>query len=121
MQVSFDVVDGDQGHAQRLRDALGGVEADNERRRESRSVGHGNGVDRVALHRVADDLGDLLDMGARGDLRNDAAIRLMKRNLRVDDIRENLVSVPDHRRGSLVATGFNAQDIHFKDLLNSKT
>ena len=47
MEMGFDVVDADERDAQALRDALRGIEPDDQRGRKTRTVGDGDGVDRV--------------------------------------------------------------------------
>ena len=112
MEMRLDVVYSDQRNAERLREPLRRVEPDDERRREARTVGNGDCIYRLAFHRVADDLRDLLDVRARGDLGNDAAVGLVQGDLRVDDVGEDFASVLHHRRRRLVAACLYPKNVH---------
>ena len=92
VQVGLHMIDTDQRLPHRPRERLRSGHTDEERTDESRPMRDGDRVDvserRVRLaQRAIDDGKDLLDMGARGDLRHDAAVDGVEVKLRRDHAR----------------------------------
>ena len=54
-------------------------------------------------------------MGARSDFRHYAAVRLMKRNLSVDYIRQNRATVLDDGGSGLVTACFYTENVHYQN------
>ena len=108
--MRLDVVDANQRNVQRLGEALRGVKPHNQRRRKPRPVCDGDRINRLIVqllelrNRLSDDLRDLLNMRPACDFGHDAAIGLMQRNLRVDNVGQHLATVPHDRRRRLIAT-----------------
>jgi len=113
--VPLQVVDADQRQPLPEGQPFGEVDADEQAAGQAGAARHGDGVEGVVaeggfLHRLADDRADDLDVGAGGDLREDAAVRRMQVNLGGDDIGDDVPPVADDGGSGLVATGFDAQD-----------
>ncbi len=90
---------------------------------EARSAGGGDGVEIVETElrlgqRILDQAVDALEMGARGDLRHDAAEAAVLGLLAIDDVGQDAAHGPgpgwrlDDGDGGLVAARFDAQDAH---------
>ena len=98
---------------------LRGHRADDEAPDQPGASRGGNAVELVdanpgLVERAADQLFDMIEMGPRGDLRHDTAIRLVLGQLCADQIGADvrLRGVANDRRGGLVTAGFNAEDDH---------
>ena len=81
------MIDRDQRLAGGQRQALAGEQRDHHSADQPRAGGRGDGVDVAdrqlgVIEHPADQAGQDLDMGARGDLRDDAAERLVRGVLR---------------------------------------
>src|SRR6185295_8422205 len=103
--------------ARREREALRRRDADEQRVDESRTVRHGDAVDRVERHaRAAERLAHrprvVLHVRAARDLGHDAAEPAVQLRLRRDDRRKLLAPVADDGRGGFVAGGVDAEDEH---------
>ena len=83
------------------------------RRRDSVEI---SGLDLRLLQRAADQFVEHLDMCARGDLRDDAAIGRMGRDLAHDLVGEDFAGAvgtqPHHRRSRFVTGGLQSQNPH---------
>jgi hypothetical protein len=117
-RVAFQVVDGDEGQVADRRDGLGGHDADDHPADQARPAGGGDAVQLVESqagigHGADNQPVEMFQMGARGDLRDDAAIGAMVGKLRQHDIGQDLPPVRDHRRGGFVATRFDTENDHF--------
>ena len=119
--MRLEMVDGNEWLAGRQRETLAGHEPDQHAPDQPWPGGGGDAVDlawapRLRAKRAGDQPVDDLDMGARGDLGNDAAIGGMRRDLAENLVGENApVAVGpqfDHRRRGLVAGGLNSQNAH---------
>ena len=112
------MVDGDQRLVTRHRQRLGGDEADHDPPDQPWPGGGGDGIavgqrqPRFVQHRF-DQRGQLLGMGASGDLRHDAAVRRVGGFLRGDALRENAPVARHQGRGSLVAAALDPQNNGF--------
>jgi len=78
-------------------------------------MAHGNGVEHAKAdaslrERLADDGDDGLNVGAAGNLGNDARILLVQRVLARDNAGTRKYARLNNRRGSLIAGRFNAED-----------
>ena len=113
--VAVQVVDGDQRQPAREGKRLRRREADEERADQPWPLGDGHRPDVVqgharvgerALHRGHDQL----QVPARRDLRDDAAVRRVQRRLRADDAREDDAVRRHDRGGGLVARRLDAED-----------
>ena len=71
--------------------------------------------------RLAHDRDDRAQMLARRQFRNDAAVRLVSRDLRDDDIRDQLLARTHHGGGSFVAGAFDAEDVGVGHVLDQFT
>ena len=98
---------------------LRGHRADDEAPDQPGASRGGNAVEFVdanpgLVERAADQLFEMIEMGPRGDLRHDTAIRLVLGQLCADQIGADvrLRGVANDRRGGLVTAGFNAEDDH---------
>ena len=90
--MSFEMVDADERHAERERKAFRRRHADKQRADETGAVRHGDLIDVFELdarlvNGLVNDGQDVHDMLARGDLRHDAAEFLVHGDLRRDDVR----------------------------------
>ena len=113
--VPVEVVDPDERQATRPRDRLRGGDADEQRADQPRPLRHGDAVDVVERRarlgeRLADDRRDELEVAARGNLGDDAAVARVQIGLRGDDARANLPVLRDERRRGLVATRLDPED-----------
>ena len=116
MNVSFEVIDGDQGLVEGEGQRLGVSDSDQQRAGQPRSLGHSQRVDGLVglpgiSQRFADHRHNRFQMLPRSQLRHDAAIRLVGRDLREDDIRDDFLSRIDHGSRSLVAGAFDAENV----------
>ena len=115
--MALDVVDRNERHIERQCSRLGKIHADEQRADKAGRIGHGDGVQLAArqagvLQRLLGKTVDGLNMLARGDLRHNAAVFTVQRNLRGDTVRQDTPSVLYDGNGSLVAGGFNGKDPH---------
>ncbi len=112
------MVDGDEGNATGERDRLGLHDADEDAADEARPGGRGDAgeiahADAGLGQRAGDDAVEMVEMGARRDLRHDAAIGAMLGQLGEHDVgADALAGVAHHRRRGLVAAGLDAEDQH---------
>src|SRR6185503_9797753 len=105
----------DQRLARRERKALARKQRDHHSADESRAGGRGDRVD--VAHRypgvtehLLDEARQNLDMGAGGNLRYHAAIRLMRRILAYHRLRKDTPVARHQRRAGVVARGFETED-----------
>ncbi len=113
-----DVVDRDQRQFVDHGQPLGEGQPDEQGADQPRAQRHGQHLDLVELdaglaQRLAAQAVDRLVVGAGGDLGNDAAVRGMQVDLRLDRLGQDDVALPplDDGHGRLVAGGFDAQDV----------
>ena len=107
-----DVVNRHQRHVQRQRRSLGKIHADQQSADQAGRIGHSDGVDVRPRHvgaqkRLIRKAINRLNVLARGDLRNNAAVDAMQRDLRGDAVRQYLPAVAYQRDGGFVAGGFH--------------
>jgi hypothetical protein len=112
VDMAFDVVHAHDRLAERVGEAFGEVDADEERADEARPLRDGEVVNLTCLHAglgegCGDDLFDLFEVFARGNFGDDAAEALVRGDLRVDHARAHAPPVFDDRRRRLVARCFN--------------
>ena len=113
--VALEVIDRDERDAEAVGEALRAGDADQQRADESRA---GGDRDRsTSLHaqlrvveRARDQRKEMLQMFARGDLRHDAAERLMPLDLRGDEIHAHTAVALEQRDRGFIAGGFDAED-----------
>lgn len=115
IDMPLQVVDAQQGQAGHQRQALGEIDADQQRAHQPRSLGDGDGVKGVIAQRglpqrFCDNGADSFGMGAGGELGEDAAILGVQVNLRGDDSAFDVVPVLDDGGGGFVAGGFDGED-----------
>ena len=115
--MRFQVVDGDEGKSARNGQGLGRHHPDHDTADQPGPAGRRNTVQRAQLNIglvqcLANDAVEIIEMGARGDLRHDAAIGPVFVELAEHDVRQNGAVVGDNRGGGLVAAGFDTQDNH---------
>jgi hypothetical protein len=112
------VVDRGERLAERPRERPGERDPHEERADQAGSRGDGDSVDllerrsRIVERRLQDRL-DVLQMVARRELGNDAAVRAVERDLGGDDVREDARSVLHDSDGRVVAGCLDAEDLHF--------
>ena len=109
------MVDRDERQPPRPGQGLCGRDPDEQGADEARSLGDGDPVDVVergsrVFERAPHGGEQKLEMVARGDLRDDAAVPRVQLGLRRDDVREQPAVVGDERGRGLVAGGLQAQD-----------
>ncbi len=119
--MAFEMVDGDQRLVEGEGQRLGVADADQQCSGEAGALGDGDGVDgfvgvlglgqRLAHHRH-----DGAQMLARSQFRDDSAVRLVSRDLRGHDIRDQLLARAHHGRCGLVAGTFDAEDVGVRHL-----
>ena len=113
--VAFEMIDRDQRLAASEGEALAGEQRDHDATDQARAGGGGNrveigGNDPGLVHDAANQPGKLLDMGARGDFRDDSAERAVRLVLADHRLREDHAAAGDERGGAVVARGFEAED-----------
>ena len=120
-RVRLEVVDGDERLAARQRHALARHQpdqhaADEARTRRGRHAVEVLGRDFGPRERARDQEVDDLDMGARRNLRHDAAERRVRGDLAHQLVGEDFARAigpqPHHRRRRLVAGGLDAKNAH---------
>ena len=114
-RMAFEMVDRDQRLAARQRQPLGGDQADDHAADKPRAGGGGDRIDLVErrpslFQRFLDQPRQNLDMGARRDLRDDAAERPVGALLPRQPMGEHPPVGSDQRRRGFVAARFNAED-----------
>ncbi len=100
-------------------DRLGRHDADDDAADQAGTAGGGDAgelapADARLPHRAGDQSIEVLQMGARGDLRHHAAIRAMFLELRQHEVAEDAPVGGDNRRRRLVATRLDAENDHAK-------
>jgi len=115
VDVTFEVVDGDERFLQREGERLGVGDADEQGAGESGAFGDGDGVEvgeceAGAGDGLAHDGDDVAQVLARGELRHDAAEDGVHLHLRGDDVGEDLRARAHDGCGGLVAGAFDAED-----------
>ncbi len=119
--MGFQVVDGDHRLAERQAQCFGGDKADDETADQARPGGGGDGVEVVECdagraHGFADERVQAFDVGARGDLRHDAAEGAVLLPLRAHDARQDLAAAirtaAHDGRGRFVTARLDAEDQH---------
>ena len=115
VHVPFEVVDADQRQCPAKREALGDVDADQQRPSQPRPVGDSHRrqvspVDRRGSQRLPDDRHDAQDVLARGDFGKDAPVLPVELHLRGHHIGQDGLPICDHGGSRLVARRFDSQD-----------
>ncbi len=116
MDVAFEMIDGNQRLVEGEGQSLGIADAHQQRSGEAGALGDCDGVDGVVSliglsQRLPDDGNNRPQMLARCQLRHDAAVGLMRGDLRSHDVRDQLLARAHHRRGGFVAGTFDAEDV----------
>src|SRR5664279_4369544 len=106
MNVTFQMIDGDQGLVERERQRLRVTDADKESTGQSWTLRHRDGIDGlISVPRLGQSLPHHRDHGsqmlARRQFRNDASIGLMGSDLRSDNVRKNLLARAHNGRSRL--------------------
>ena len=119
--MPFEVVDGDKRFGVRRGDRLGGHHADDDAADQSRAACRGDAVeiaerDAGIGHGARDDAVEIVEVGARGDFRHDAAIRPVLVELRQHDVGQDRPVVANDRGGGFVAACFDAENDHCEDI-----
>ena len=117
VNVAFEMVNGDKRLFDREGERFSVTQSHEQRSRETRALCNGDGVDGViGLACIFERLAHYRDNGAqvlaRGQLRHDAAVRLMGLDLRVDDARDEFLSGPNYRRSGFVAGTLDAENVN---------
>ena len=115
VNVSFEMIDGDERLPKCEGENFAVREADEESAGEAGTLRDGDSVeigegDVGLVECFANDGNDFAEMFAGGKLGNDAAEFAVNVNLRGDDAREDAASTGDDGGGRFVAGGFDAQD-----------
>jgi len=115
VDVSFEVIDGNERFAEGLRESFGISDSHQERTNETRALCHAHGVDVGEIEAglgkcFADDWDDLAEVFARGKFRYDSAVFAMNIDLGSDDAGEDFAAVGDDGGGGFVARRFDAED-----------
>ena len=108
VEVTLEVVHPDERNAEYGGDRLRLGDADEERPDQARSDRRSDRIDiperEVCIaKRLADSGGQCLDVGARRDLGNDAAVLAVEIDLADDHVAEDVAPALDHGRGGFVA------------------
>jgi hypothetical protein len=117
--MAFEMIDRDQRLARRERQTFSREQRDHHAADQAGARSRRDRIDvarrqlRLAQH-AFDQVRQNLDMGARRDLRNHAAIGLVRLRLADDRLRENAPVARHQRRGAVVAAPLKAEnDAHF--------
>ena len=114
-RMAFEVIDREQRLARRQRQPLAGKQRHHHAADQARAGRRGDGID-VADRRLGvsqhapDQIGQDLDVRPRGDLRNHAAVGLMRGILADHRLREDAPIARHQRRRAVVAGGFESKD-----------
>ena len=113
--MAFDVVHGNEGLLRGVGKPLGVGDPHEQRADQSGAVGHRHGVDIINRHiclgkRFGAHRANLFYMAARSDLRHDAAVDLVQRDLREYHGRKHFSAVFDDGGGSFVAGAFHRKN-----------
>ncbi len=115
--MRLQVIDRDERDVPRRGDCLGGHDADDDAADQAGAAGHRDPVE--ILERDAglvagpgDDRIKVLEMRARGDLRDDPAERPVVVELAEHDVRQDRPVAVHDRGGRLVAAGFDSENAH---------
>ena len=124
--MAFQVVNGNKGSTDGDGDGFGSSETNEQRTSEAGTVGGGDGSEIVELdlglgQGLADDGLDEDEVLATGDFRNNPTVGLMQRNLRADDVGEDVESTGEDAcaalclhdgSAGLVTGSFEGEDVH---------
>ena len=117
-RMAFKMIDGEKRFGRSERESLAGDGADNQSADEARTGCCGDSIDvgqpdTGFVQSRGNNLIQALAMSARGNLRHDAAVRLMGLKLRPDDIRQDaataVVAAFDHRCRRFIAARLDAE------------
>ena len=113
--MRFQVIHAEKGQPARQRQRLARRQPDQQRTRQPRPIGRGDGVHRVPSRACLGEGGlqhgdKSLELVARGDLWHDAAVLRVDARLRGDDVGVDDAPILDERDAGLVAGAFNRQD-----------
>src|SRR5581483_9973678 len=116
VDVTFKVIDGDERLVESKGKSLGVADADQQRAGESGTLRDRESIDGLVGSRgvgesFAHNGNDGLKVFARSELGNDSAIRLVRGDLREDDVGDDLLAGADDGGGGFVAGAFNAENI----------
>jgi hypothetical protein len=120
-RVRLEVIDGEERLARGKRDPLAGHQADQHAADQAGPCRRGDAVEVARAHvgaaqRPGDQRVDDFDMGARRDLRHDAAIGRMRGDLAHHFVGQDFAGAvraqAHHRRRRLVAGGFDSEYAH---------
>ena len=115
VDVSLQVIDGDEGELVDIGERLGSGDADEERPHQPRPMSDGNPVHRLPLnsrfpHRLLNSRTDQLEVLPRCYFRDNSPELGVNVDLGADDIGQHPPAVLNDGNGSLIATRFNSQD-----------
>src|SRR5208282_2742613 len=115
VDVSLKMVHGDQWLLQPEGQRLGIADANQQSARQSRTLRDRNGIDGlISLSRFGQSLAhhrnNRAQVLARGQFRNHSAIRLVRGDLRGNDVRQNPLPRAHHGRARLITGAFDAED-----------
>lgn len=115
VDVSFEMIDADEGLGGDEAEGFGVGESDEEGANESGSFGDGDGVEiresaLGAIERFANNRHDGAEMFAGGEFGYDAAVLAVSVELRGDDGAQDVAAVGNDRRGGFVTRGFDAKN-----------
>ena len=118
-RVAFEMIDGDQRLPGSERQPLSRKKRDHHSADQPGPGGRGDRIDVVDRHlgvtqNPLDQAWQDLDVGACGDLRNDAAIGLVSAVLAHHGLGEDLPVTGDQRHGAVVAGGLRGQGLQVK-------
>jgi hypothetical protein len=115
VDVTFEVIDGDQRFPEGIGKRFRVADADQQRTRQTRADGDSDGVqvaegDAGLRQRSADHGHDVAQMLAGSQLGDDSAIRGVDGNLRSDHIRKSLRTPPHNGGRGFITGAFDAQN-----------
>ena len=116
MDVAFEMVDRNQRLVERERQSLGIADADQQRSGEAGTLRDRDRIDRVVSliglsQRLPHDGNNRPQVLARCQLGHNAAVGLMRRDLRSHHVRDDLLARAHHGRRGFVAGTFDAEDV----------
>ena len=123
MDVTFDVIDTDEGHSGGKAQTFGVGESDEQGANESGSNSDCDGGETFeagigALQGLANDGNDGAEVFARGEFGDDSAVSAVGGDLRGDDAGEDGIAAGgvaslNDGRGGFIAGGFDAENTHY--------
>jgi len=116
VDVSLEMIDSDERFLDRVGERLGVTQTNQQRSGEPRTLGDRDGIDGLVrpaciVERFADDGNDGTQMLARSQFGYHSAVGLVSGELRIHDIRDQLLTRAHHGRRGFVARALDAENV----------